>query len=174
MTTTMQSTARSSSVRRFRGSHACALTALALASLGLVALGLGGCASSGGGTRVGPGEQVFTLLNDSTARVEVELPSLPGQPTVVVESGGLTTTSINEATDLVDQRLEVIVVPLDAQGVPGRPLRAFLDTRPYTMRVFGSASVLRWSPVAPPPMNRSNALTAPPPPNPGSALQGTR
>lgn len=169
MTTTMQSTARSFSVGSSRVSRLCAL-----AALGLAALGLGGCASSGGGKHVGPGEQVFTLLNDSTARVEVELPSLPGQPTVVVESGGSTTTSINEATDLVDQRLEVIVVPLDDQGMPGRPLRAFLETHPYSMRVFGSASVLRWSLVAPPPMDRSTSLTPPPPPNPGSALQGTR
>jgi hypothetical protein len=135
---------------------------------------LSGCASSGKGTHVGPGEQVFTLLNDSTARVEVELPSLPGQPTMMVDSGGLTTSSINEATDLVDQRLEVIVVPMDDQGMPGRPLRVFLETRPYSMRVFGSASVLRWSTIAPPPMQRSNDLTAPPPPTPGSAIQGTR
>lgn len=140
-----------------------------LAGLASVALLAGGCASS---APDGPGTSTFTLLNDSSATIDVEMVTLPGQPTLTVVPGGATETSITPETDTRSGVLEVILVPMDEDsGGIGRPARVELDQPPYRMRVFGTAKALRWARIIESPDTRSNDLAPPPPPNPGAGIQ---
>lgn len=141
-------------------------SALAIAAAGVL---IGGCAS-GSNTR-GPGPQTFTLLNDSSANVEAELVTMAGTPSLTTAPGGSATSSIDPETDTEDGVLGVVLLPSDADsGAIGRPFRISIDGPPYSIRVFGTASALRWARVAPP-VKSDSELTAPPPPNPGAGVQ---
>ena len=140
-----------------------------LGSLASMALLAGGCASS---APDGPGAATFTLLNDSSATLDVEMITLPGQPTMTVQPGGATESSITPETDTRNGVLELVLVPMDEEsGGIGRPARVELDQPPYRMRVFGTAKALRWARIIEAPDTRSNDLTLPPPPNPGAGIQ---
>lgn len=131
-----------------------------------------GCGTSGSARS---DAHVFTLMNDSVASVDVELPTLPGHAGVTVEPGGSYTTPLGGVERLDEQGLRVVILPMDAEsGAVGRPIQAQLKARPYAMRVFGTASALRWSPVTPAAPDRSPGLVAPPPRDPSSGIQGSR
>ena len=138
--------------------------------LALAAIIAGGC-SSGGNTH-GPGPAAFTFLNDSSATVDVEMVTVSGQPTLTVAPGGSATSSIEPSRDTSDGALELILLPMDPEsGAIGRPSRVTLDGPPYAMRVFGTASAIRWARVTRPNADGSADLAAPPPPNPGAGVQ---
>ncbi len=142
---------------------------------GLLAAGLvgglaGGCASTG--TTHGPGPATFTLLNDSTANIDIEMVTLSGTPTLTVSPGGSATSSIEPATETTNGVLGVVLIPTDPEsGAIGKPVRVNIDGEPYAIRVFGTPAALRWARLKPQRMDRSNDLAAPPPPNPGAGVQ---
>lgn len=146
------------------------MTTGAVLTAGVAAGVTGGCASTG--PTHGPGPATFTLLNDSSANLDIEMVSLSGTPTLTVTPGGSATSSIEPATDTTEGVLGVVLIPTEpVSGAIGKPVRVNIDGEPYAIRVFGTSAALRWARLKPHRTDRSNDLTAPPPPNPGAGVQ---